>query len=98
LALADLRNTGLEALNGLSLPGYWNRHVEDVAIRTAQAREQLQADTVVAENLKVQQQAFSGVNADEETIDLLKFQRMYQANARFISVIDELMQTLLGLV
>lgn len=98
LALADLRNTGLESLNGLTLPGYWNRHVEDISIRTAQAREQLQADTVVAENLKVQQQAFSGVNADEETIDLLKFQRMYQANARFISVIDELMQTLLGLV
>jgi len=98
LAIADLRSEGQDALNGLTLPGYWNRHVEDIAIRTGQAREQLQADTVVSENLRVQQQAFSGVNADEETIDLMKYQRMYQANARFITVVDELMQTLLGLV
>ena len=98
LAIADLRNTGQDDLNGLTLPGFWNRHVEDIAIQTAQAREQLQADTVVTENLQVQQQAFSGVNADEETINLLTFQRMYQANARFIGVVDELMQTLLNLV
>jgi len=98
LAISGLRNTGVEALNGLTLPGFWNRHVEDVAIRTAQARDQLQASSVVRENLKIQQQAFSGVNADEETIDLLQYQRMYQANARFISVVDELMQTLLTIV
>lgn len=98
LALAGLRSQSHNSLQGLSIPGYWNRHIEDVAIRTAQARDQLQADSVVKENLQIQQQAFSGVNADEETIDLMSYQRMYQANARFISVVDELMQTLLTLV
>lgn len=98
LAIAALRNTGVNALQGLSLPAYWNRHIEDVSIRTAQAIDQLNADAVVKENLQVQQQAFSGVNADEETIDLMNYQRMYQANARFLTVVDELMQTLLGIV
>ncbi|MEM1354264.1 MAG: flagellar hook-associated protein FlgK [Planctomycetota bacterium] len=98
LALSGLRDQGIASLEGLSVTGYWNRHVEDVSIRTAQARDQFQADSVVKENLQVQQQAFSGVNADEETIDLMSYQRMYQANARFISVVDELMQTLLTLV
>ena len=98
LAIAALRDTGLNALNGLSLPGYWNRHIEDVSIRTAQAIDQLNADAVVKENLKVQQQSFSGVNADEEAIDLMSYQRMYQANARFLSVVDELMQTLISIV
>lgn len=98
LAIADLRNASISDLNGLSLPGYWNRHIEDVSIRTAQAIDQLNADAVVKENLQVQQQAFSGVNADEETIDLLSYQRMYQANARFLTVVDELMQTLIGIV
>lgn len=98
LEIAEMRSVGLDSLNGLSLQGYWNRHVEAIAIQTNQAREQLQADSVVMENLQLQQQSFSGVNADEETIDLLKYQRMYQANARFISVVDELMQTLLNLV
>ena len=98
LALANLRNQNLGSLEGLSIPGYWNRHIENISVRTAQARDQFQADSVVKENLQIQQQAYSGVNADEETIDLMSYQRMYQANARFISVVDELMQTLLTLV
>lgn len=98
LAIAALREDGVDALGGLSLPGYWNRHVESVSISTAKAIDQLNADAVVKENLQVQQQAFSGVNADEETINLLNYQRMYQANARFLSVVDELMQTLIGIV
>ena len=41
---------------------------------------------------------FSGVNADEETINLMNYQRMYQANARFLTVVvDELMQPLLSI-
>lgn len=98
LAIAALRDTGVNALGGQSLTGYWNRHIEDVSIRTAQAIDQLNADSVVKENLQVQQQAFSGVNADEETIDLMNYQRMYQANARFLTVVDEMMQTLIGIV
>jgi flagellar hook-associated protein 1 FlgK len=40
----------------------------------------------------------SGVSVDEESINLLAFQRAYQGSARFITVVDEMMQTLLGLV
>jgi len=98
LALAALRDAGVDALQGLSLTGYWNRHIEDVSIRTAQAIDQLGADSVVKENLQVQQQSFSGVNADEEAINLMNYQRMYQANARFLSVVDELMQTLINII
>jgi len=98
LAISALRDTGVSTLQGLSLPAYWNRHIEDVSIRTAQAIDQLNADSVVKENLQVQQQSFSGVNADEETIDLMSYQRMYQANARFLNVVDELMQTLISIV
>ena len=50
------------------------------------------------ENLESQQQTISGVNADEEAINLLLYQRAYQGSARFISVVDELIQTLLSLV
>ncbi len=97
LAIADLRSTRLDSTGGLSLPEMWSRHVEDLAIRHAQARGQLQAATIVRENLQAQQQSVSGVNADEEAINLLAFQRMYQASARFLTVVDQLMQTLLSI-
>ncbi|MEO0475379.1 MAG: flagellar hook-associated protein FlgK, partial [Planctomycetota bacterium] len=46
LAISALRDTGVSSLNGQSLPGFWNRHIEDVSIRTAQAIDQLNADSV----------------------------------------------------
>lgn len=97
LAIAALRDTPIEDLDGLSLTQHWNRHVEDHAIRLAQTRSAVEADGVVREALATQQQSVSGVNADEETIELIQYQRAFQANARFITVVDELMQTLLAL-
>lgn len=42
--------------------------------------------------------AISGVSADEETLNLIQFQRQYQAAARFINIVDEMLQTLLSIV
>lgn len=98
LEITGLRSTNLNELDGLSITQYWQRHVEDLAIARNDAREQVEADGVVRENLEAQQQARSGVNADEETINLLQFQRAFQASARFISVVDELLQTLISTV
>jgi flagellar hook-associated protein 1 FlgK len=98
LALVGLRSESLDELSGFSLTEYWGRHVEDFAIRLSQAKQSVEADTVVRENLQAQQQSISGVNPDEETINLIQYQRAYQASARFLSVVDEMMQTLLALL
>ncbi len=98
LAIAALADTPQDDLNGLSITDHWRRHVEDVSIELSRARDQREADTVIRENLQSQQAALSGVNADEEAINLIQQQTAYQASARFISVVDELMQTLISLV
>ncbi len=98
LAISALRDQGLTPLNGLSLTQFWNRHVEDFAVRQAQARENFKADSVIREGLTNQRQSISGVNADEEAIDLIQYQRAFQASARFLTVIDEMFQTLIAAV
>ena len=98
LALANLRNAALDALGGLSLTETWNRHIADFAVRLGQTSEAAEADTLVRESLEAQQQSFSGVNSDEEAVNLLSYQRAYQGSARFLTVVDELFQTLLGLL
>ena len=47
---------------------------------------------------RVMRSAVSGVSVDEESINLLSFQRQYQASARFISAVGEITQTPLSLV
>ncbi len=98
LAIAGMRDEAAGAFNGMSVMQFWHRHIEDYAIRTSQAEKQFASDTVVRQNLEAQQQRVSGVNADEETINLLSYQRAYQGSARFISVVDEMMQTLLSML
>ena len=43
-----------------------------------------------------QQDSISGVNMDEELADIMKFQYMYQASAKIISTIDEMMASLMA--
>ncbi|WP_432799093.1 flagellar hook-associated protein FlgK [Poriferisphaera sp. WC338] len=98
LAIDALRSASVDGLGGLSLNEFWNRHVQDIAVATAQANEQAQADGTVMEALQAQQQAVSGVNTDEEAINLMQYQQAYQASARYINVVNQLMETLMGLI
>ena len=98
LAIAALADRPLDDLGGGSLTELWSRGIEDQAVRLSQARQQVETETAVVESLSAQQQALSGVNTDEEAINLLAFQRAYQGSARFLTVVDELMQTLLSIL
>ncbi|MCC7408964.1 MAG: flagellar hook-associated protein FlgK [Phycisphaeraceae bacterium] len=96
--MAALRGNPLSALGGDTLGSAWQRHVTEYGSRLDQAQQQLQADTLVQQNLEAQQSAISGVNADEEAINLMTFQTTYQANARFLNVVNSMMDTLLSLL
>lgn len=97
LALADLQNVSLAELGGASLREFWQRSVSWLAVRTNAANADVETSQMVRENLGAQIQAVSGVSIDEESINLLTFQRQYQAAARYIGIIDETMQTLIAL-
>lgn len=98
LALAALGDQPLDDLGGLSLNDTWSRHIEDFAVRTQQAGLAADSTAVVTDSLRSQRESISGVSTDEEAINLLAYQRAYQGSARFLNVVDELMQTLLSLV
>jgi flagellar hook-associated protein 1 FlgK len=61
---------------------------------TTRAEESDVVDTA----LKIQRDSVSGVSLDEETADLLRFQKAYQANAKVVSVIDEMLMSLIAMV
>lgn len=97
LAIADLQDTSLGELGDRSLRQFWQSSVNDLAVRTDAANEAVETAALVRENLFAQIQGVSGVSLDEESINLLTYQRQFQAAARFISVIDEALETLLSI-
>ncbi|ROS25795.1 flagellar hook-associated protein FlgK [Cellulomonas sp. PhB150] len=89
-AIASLagRNDGPDAA--------WNHLVVDLGVRTASA----QARAGVAESARAsaagQQLAQASVDTDEETVNMLAFQRAYEGAARVLSAIDEMLDTLIN--
>jgi flagellar hook-associated protein 1 FlgK len=64
----------------------------DVARRDTQAQGQLVAQA------KALRAEASGVSLDEEAANLIVFQRAYQASAQLIRTLDEMTDTLIGLI
>ena len=44
-----------------------------------------------------QRESVSGVSLDEEMTNLVKFQKAYQASARLVTTIDEMLDTILNM-
>jgi len=62
---------------------------------TAQAQANVNASTSSLTQLQDQRGALSGVSIDEETTNLMNFQRSYEAAARVVSTVDQLTQAVL---
>ncbi len=97
-AIAQLRDATIAGLGGVTFASAWDETVQGVAVRTGAARTSADSTRIVRESLEAQRSAVSGVSLDEEAINLVNFQRQYQAGARYISVLNEMTQTLLSLV
>lgn len=95
MAMTALRDTALTSLGGSTLNGFWNASTQTISADNSNARTQSQATGAVKDSLDNQIAALTGVNLDEEAINLVQYQTMYQASARYIGVLQEVTQTLL---
>lgn len=95
--LAAVVETGASSLDGLSLSAFHNASVGIHAVNSAAARNQVEASETILSSLTAQRESVSGVNLDEEAVKLVTYQRAYEGAARYITVVDEMLQTLLAM-
>lgn len=98
LRMANLRDQSVAGFGGSTINQYWDQAVQSVAVRTSSAKTEAESTAMVKQSLDAQRTSVSGVSMDEEAISLVNYQRQYQASARFITVVDDMTQTLLGLI
>jgi len=96
-AIADLENTAMKSLQGQSLKDNYQTIVNGVATTAQSAKTNAEAASVVQETLMAQHEALGGVSLDEEALNLMREQRAYQGAARLISVVNEMMDTLMAM-
>ena len=98
LGVSGLRDVALDGLGGISASRFWSDSVESVASKASIARTNADAGSVVRQSLEAQRASLSGVSVDEESINLLNFQRQFQGAAQVISTADQLLQTLISII
>lgn len=97
LALAQLRDSLVLSNNSTTFSGFYGGIVEEAGTISKQTSRALSAQRFVTEQLDTRREEVSGVSLDEEAINLIKFQRGFEAAARLIVVADEMLQTILRL-
>jgi flagellar hook-associated protein 1 FlgK len=97
LILSKFLDKSLDSAGGLTVPDVYDRLVNGVSQGATVAGSIAEGFRVFENTLDGQLQAVAGVNIDEEAINLITLQRIYQASARFIQTAAELLDTVINL-
>ena len=101
LLMADLQNelvfnsvTWSSESGSFTVDEYYNAVVSTIGIKSFSAQAILRQQEGVMLQLNSRRESISGVSIDEEMIKMIKFQQAYNASARMISMVDEMLDTL----
>ncbi|HKX46317.1 MAG TPA: flagellar hook-associated protein FlgK [Planctomycetota bacterium] len=97
LELLELEDEPAEGL-GASVAGFYGALVGDVGFEVASIGAAAEANALLLGDLEARRSAISGVNVDEELVDLVRFEQSYAAAARFIDTVNQLQEDLLRLL
>jgi flagellar hook-associated protein 1 FlgK len=92
--LANFLTQPLATQNGSTIQDLYNNMATDVTQSSANATASANAADSVQSTFSNQETATSGVNIDDEVVNMLQYQESYQASARYIATLENLLNTL----
>jgi flagellar hook-associated protein 1 FlgK len=93
-ALAALRDAKVMDGNTTTFGGAWEQLVYGVGSDSAAAQASYETHSEIVAQIQNLQDGVSGISLDEEAADMLRFQRAYEANARFFRTINDTLDIL----
>jgi flagellar hook-associated protein 1 len=97
LELENFFSRPLESLEGASLATRYDQLANELTQGSTVAGSVLEGYQAFEATLDAEFQAISGVNLDEEAINMITLQRIYQASARLVRTISEMLDVLVNL-
>lgn len=100
LAVTGLATTLFSTGSGAQFNGtfgsYYRGIVANIGNATSNAQGLLEDQTTLSNAISARRDSVSGVSLDEEMADLTKYQRAYEASARMMRAIDEMLDTIVN--
>ncbi len=85
-----------DALYNTTLQGFYQQTVSDAGGRAASATSASASAGATLTQLTQQRESVTGVSTDSEMVNMLKYQRAYQASARVVQTMDDMVGTLIN--
>ena len=82
--------------NGMTIKNAYSEIITKVAVETKHAYDMMDNQFTLTNQLMNRQEAISGVSLNEEISDMIKFQQSYNANARVIQTVSEMLDTFIN--
>jgi len=97
LALAQLRNARVMGINNsATMEEFFQTTLVSLGFTTRQAIDRQEIQTGVVSGIANLRDSISGVSLDEEAVNIIAAQQAYEASARFIAAVSEVLDILLN--
>jgi len=97
-AIANVRNALLMDSNTTSMDQYYQNIISQLGVDTAEAGTFMETNDSLIRQLDNQIQSMSGVSIDEEMSEMIKAEHAYSAAAKYIQVVKNMLDVLMGIV
>ena len=97
LQLAQLGQQSITSLNDQTFSGAYAQDVQSFGYALSNANDQVDNYNSVNTMLLNQRDSVSGVSLEEETTNLITYQKAYECSAKIITTVDEMLQTVVNL-
>lgn len=96
LAIAGLRRQPLADLGNATMDDFYRAFIADLGSQADGARRMGQVQQALTDKIDQQRQSVGGVNLDEELAQLIQYQYAFQAAARLVNTVDEILDTVIN--
>lgn len=96
LAIAQLRNGDVMVGRYAGFEDYFSQAVAKVGLKGEAAERAYETEREIMQELEAMKDSISGVNIDEELSQMIKFQHGYAAASRFISEVNDMLDTIIN--
>jgi flagellar hook-associated protein 1 FlgK len=83
---------------GIKVEGFFKNTINTLGVQSQHASRTVKNQNSVLKSLVERRLSTSGVSRDEEAINLVQFQHAFQANAKVITTVDQLLDVVINLV
>lgn len=94
-----LQNNGMEIvsnINGMKVDNYFKDTIDRLGVQAQEAKRMVTNQESLLNSFEESRLSVSGVSLDEEMANLVQFQHAYNANAKMIATIDELLEVVVN--